>query len=131
MTDIEALFMYRLQQSEETISDARKMLDAGSSPRSVINRAYYSIFYALLALFLKAGINIKTSKHRGIISIFDKEFVKTGKFDKGFSEMLHATFDARQEGDYKEFVQLSLEDAARYVENASIFLEGVKRFIAL
>jgi hypothetical protein len=41
----------------------QKMLEAGFNPRSIINRAYYSIFYMLLALFLKTDVNIKTSKH--------------------------------------------------------------------
>ena len=75
MTDKQALFTYRLKQAEETLSDAEKTLQNHLSPRSIINRAYHSMFYTVLALFLKAGINIKTSKHIGVISIFDKEFV--------------------------------------------------------
>lgn len=72
MTDRETLFLYRLKQAEETLSEAQKMLEEGFSPRSIINRAYYSLFYMLLALFLKTGVNIKTSKHMGVISLFDK-----------------------------------------------------------
>ena len=82
MTDKQVLFTYRLTQADETLSDAKRMLQNKLSPRSIINRAYYSMFYALLALFLKADINLKTSKHAGVISIFDKEFVHTGKIDK-------------------------------------------------
>ena len=76
MTDKQALFTYRLTQAEETLSDVKKMLEDKLSPRSIINRAYYSMFYAVLALFLKADINLKTSKHAGVISIFDNEFVR-------------------------------------------------------
>jgi uncharacterized protein (UPF0332 family) len=75
------------------------------------------MFYALLALFLKADINAKTSKHIGIISMFDKEFVRTGKIDKYYSTILHEAFDTRQEGDYKEFVSLSLEEASHFVKS--------------
>lgn len=75
MTDKETLFLYRLNQAEETLIEAEKMITNNFSPRTIINRAYYSMFYALLALFLKTGINIKTSKHIGIISLFDKEFI--------------------------------------------------------
>jgi uncharacterized protein (UPF0332 family) len=74
MTDMEALYKYRLDQVETTLDDAKKMLQAKVSPRSIINRAYYSMFYMLLALFIKMNINIKTSKHAGIISLFDIEF---------------------------------------------------------
>ncbi len=55
MTDTEALFHYRLQQAEETLIEAKKMADSKFSPRSIINRAYYSLFYALLALFINSS----------------------------------------------------------------------------
>jgi uncharacterized protein (UPF0332 family) len=129
MTDKEALFSYRLQQAEETLRESKKMLESGFSTRSIINRAYYSTFYALLALFIKTGMNVKTSKHIGIISLFDKEFVKTGKLDKYYSKILHDIFDARQEGDYKEYVQFTAEDAADSVKFAGEFLEGIKKFL--
>jgi len=129
MTDKETLFSYRFQQAEETLSEAKKMLEDSFSSRSIINRSYYSMFYALLALFLKTGINTKTSKHIGVISLFDKEFVKTGKIDKHYSTILHETFDARQEGDYKEFIELSLEDASHFVKLAEEFLEGIRNIV--
>jgi len=53
MTDKQALVAYRLKQAEETLADAKKMIRENISTRSIINRAYYSMFYALLALFLK------------------------------------------------------------------------------
>jgi uncharacterized protein (UPF0332 family) len=129
MTDKETLFSYRFQQSEETLSEAKKMLEDSFSSRSIINRSYYSMFYALPALFLKTGINTKTSKHIGVISLFDKEFVKTGKIDKHYSTILHETFDARQEGDYKEFIELSLEDASHFMKLAEEFLEGIRNIV--
>jgi uncharacterized protein (UPF0332 family) len=129
MTDKQALFTYRLTQAEETLSDAKKMLEDKLSPRSIVNRAYYSIFYAVLALFLKSDINLKTSKHAGIISIFDKEFVNPGKIDKHYSKILHKIFEARQEGDYKEFVKLSHEDASGLVTLAEEFIVSIKKVI--
>ena len=127
MTDKQALFSYRLRQAEETLSDARKMLEDKLSPRSILNRAYYSLFYAVLALLLKADTDLKTSKRAGIISIFDREFIHTGKIDKHYSKILHKMFQARQEGDYKEFVEWSHEDASEFVELATEFLEGIKK----
>jgi uncharacterized protein (UPF0332 family) len=53
MTDKDALFEYRMQQALTTLDDAKKMLQQEISPRSVINRAYYSMFYMVMALFLK------------------------------------------------------------------------------
>lgn len=129
MTDIQALLNYRLNQAEETILDAEQMLKNKVSPRSIINRAYYAVFYSILALFLKTNINLKTSKHSGIISIFDKEFIHTSKIDKYYSKILHKLFDARQEGDYKEFVEASKENATEFVKLASEFLKEIKKLI--
>jgi uncharacterized protein len=129
MTDKQTLFHYRLDQAEETLADAEKMLAQNISPRSVINRAYYSMFYALLALYLASEINPRTSKHSGVIALFDKEFVHTGKIEPYFSKILHKLFAARQEGDYKELVILTREDASDHLKLAGEFVTKIKNFI--
>lgn len=126
MTDKEALSVYRFKQAEETLSEAERMVRENFSPRSIINRAYYSLFYSVLALFLKADINVKTSKHSGIISVFDKEFVKIGKIDKRYSKIFHDAFDDRQEGDYKELIEIPFEKTTEHVKLAREFLTAVK-----
>jgi hypothetical protein len=129
MTDKEALFTYRLKQAEETLLDAERMLQGGFSSRSITNRAYYSMFYAVLALFLKADMRIKTSKHIGVISIFDKEFILTGKIDKYYSEILHKMFNIRQKGDYKDLIEIAIEEAAEHVRLANEFIEYIKNYM--
>ena len=129
MTDRRALLEYRLQEAEETLADAEKMIETALSPRSIINRAYYAMFYAILALFLHRDINPKTSKHSGVISIFDREFVHAGSIDAQYSKALHKMFDARQQADYKELVTVSAEDAAGYVTLAKDFVQALKTFI--
>ncbi len=126
MTDKEALYLYRLQQAEETLRDAENMLAERLTPRSIVNRAYYSMFYVTLALFIKTGINPKTSKHKGIISLFDQEFVKSGRIERRYSKMFHNTFDERLESDYKELFAVSFEEAAKYVKEAREFFERIK-----
>lgn len=78
---------------------------------------------------MKEDINLKTSKHAGVISIFDKEFVHKGKIDKHYSKILHNVFNTRQKGDYKEFVNLSHEDSAKFVTLAEEFINGIKKNI--
>jgi len=129
MTDKEALFTYRLKQAEETLLDAERMLQGTFSSRSITNRAYYSMFYAVLALFLKADMRIKTSKHIGVISIFDKEFILTGKIDKYYSEILHKMFNIRQKGDYKDLIEIAIEEAAEHVRLANEFIEYIKNYM--
>lgn len=87
------------------------------------------MFYAVLALFVRADVELKTSEHSGVISTFDLEFVRSGKIDKRYSKALHKMYDARQEGDYRELVELTVEDAAQAVDTARQFLAGIKAYI--
>ena len=130
MTDQEALYLYRIKEADETLSDAKKMLEGDFSARSITNRAYYAMFYGLLALFLKSGIDLKTSKHVGVISLFDREFIHTNKIDKHYSVILHKMFTERQKSDYKDLVETSAKDASEHVMLAADFLRLIKEFIA-
>jgi uncharacterized protein (UPF0332 family) len=58
--------------------------------------------------------------------LFDREFINAGKIEKKYSNILHETFEARQEGDYKEFIEFSHIEAAEYLRNAKEFLERIK-----
>jgi uncharacterized protein (UPF0332 family) len=122
MTDLDALFSFRLEQARETLREAERMLQESFSARSVVNRAYYAVFYALLALFIKSGINVASSKHAGIITTFDREFIRAGAYDKRFSKMVHRLFDLRQEADYREFASITLDDAGDLVRQVREFI---------
>jgi uncharacterized protein (UPF0332 family) len=76
----------------------------------------------VLALFVRTGTIINTAKHSGVIAVFDKEFVHTGKIEKAFSRILHDLFDARQEFDYKELVNPTVEEAGERLRMARDFV---------
>ena len=80
--EIQTLIQYRLEQAKTALDDARFLLEGRRSPQSIVNRAYYAMFYAALALLQKIGKI--PSKHIGVISLFDTEFVLTGLFPKNF-----------------------------------------------
>ena len=72
--DIHTLIKYRLEEAENSIKEAEVLLREGMSLRSVMNRLYYAMFYAVLALLQEKELG--TSKHYGAISLFDREFIK-------------------------------------------------------
>lgn len=125
MTDTQTLFQHRLHEAEETLADAKKMQQNGISARSVVNRAYYSMFYGVLALFLSHDITHKTSKHSGVISFFDQMFVKASKLSREYSKVRHRIFEVRQESDYREMTQITPEEAEEYIQMAEFFLQGL------
>lgn len=78
----EALVTYRLGQADDALCSAQNLLASGLR-RDSVNRSYYAMFYAVLALLVTRQMG--TSKHQGVISLFDKEFVKKGVFSKDLS----------------------------------------------
>lgn len=130
MTDKETLFNFRLLQADETLQDIDNLIASQSSSRSIVNRSYYAMFYAILALFLRRDIAHTSSKHSGIISNFDKEIVHSGLIDVSFSRVLHQTFEARQKLDYKDIIELSQDDAIRLAGKAREFVAAIKELIA-
>jgi len=126
MTDRETIFGYRMGQTEETLSEAVRMMETGFSPRAIINRSYYAMFYAVLALFIHSNTPHKTSKHSGVIGILNKEFIHAGKLDARFAKMLYDLFDKRMESDYRDFAEVSEEDAQNAVLAAQEFVTAIK-----
>lgn len=74
----EVLIKYRLDQAKET-EKVVDLLIANNELSTAVNRIYYGIFYALLALALKN--KSETSKHEQLIGWFNKNFIHTGKVD--------------------------------------------------
>ena len=124
--NIRALVAYRVDQADESLSAARILLKEGLL-RPAINRAYYAMFYGVLALL--ATRTKETSKHSGAIALFDREFVKTGVFTKDLSRRLHDAFDLRQRCDYVSEGHASREEADSTLANAVSFVQEVKRHL--
>jgi uncharacterized protein (UPF0332 family) len=120
---LEDLLRYRLEQAHETLREAEILLDEAAL-RGAVNRAYYAMFYALLALL--ATKQLGTSKHSGAISLFDREFVKMGLFPRELSRALHLAFERRQSHDYGEMVPITHEIAAESLADARAFVAAIE-----
>ena len=117
---------YRLQQAYETLQEAEGLCGM-SLWRGTINRAYYAMFYAVLALaVLRQQV---TSKHSGVLAFFDREFVKTGIFPKELSHSFHRAFESRQTNDYGEIFTVSGEEAKQTLEEARNFVSSIENYI--
>jgi uncharacterized protein (UPF0332 family) len=123
---IDALVRYRLEQADEALAAAVLNLTNGLH-RSAVNRAYYAMFYAVLALL--AGRQSETSRHSGAISQFDQLYVKPALLPKDFSRWLHDAFLNRQAADYGSELKLSHEDIEVLVAHARDFLAGIRQFL--
>jgi len=124
--DREALVDYRLQRARETLGDAHLLYDRKGSLWSVINRAYYVMFYAVLALLTSVGKG--ASKHSGVLTMFDEHFIKPGHLPKAMSKAIHKAFDLRQIGDYRELATLDKEHVTEILTLADEFVEKVVQY---
>ena len=123
---LQLLVKYRLTEAKATLREAEILLEC-SAFRGSINRSYYAMFYALLGLLATRGLG--TSKHSGVMSLFDREFVKTGIFSKELSRSLHRAFDERQANDYGEMLEPDQDLAAGLLKQASVFTDEISIYL--
>ncbi len=125
---VATLIKYRIEQANKAIEDAQCLEAGNGSPRSIINRAYYAMFYAVLALLLREGKSY--AKHSGVIGAFDTAFVRAGLLPKRLSADLHKMFELRQEHDYKIVCEPDPEEAHDAVDTAKLFVEAIEQFLS-
>ncbi len=127
--EVKILIRHRLEQAETALNDAKFLLEGNPGTQSIVNRAYYAMFYSSLVLLQKTGK--VPSKHSGVISLFDTEFVLKGIFQKDLSIVFHKAFEIRQVSDYKTLKSVSKEKAEEIFNNASFFVETVAKYLSL
>lgn len=118
------LIQYRLDLAQEMLRDARLLKENGGSPVSIVNRAYYSVFYAALALLATA--DVEPNKHSGVLAKFDELFVRQAIFPKEMSRILHHAFDMRQAGDYQKSRVITEEQAVHVLASAEEFVRTIQ-----
>lgn len=118
---------YRLEMAKERLHSSEILLKDGSYKDS-IGRSYYAMFTSVRALLAMEGQDF--SKHAGVIAYFQKEFVKTGKFDKKYSKYISQAFQIRNNTDYADFFIVSMQDAKEQYDKAKEFLEVIEKYIA-
>lgn len=116
----------RLDKAKQLLSEAQKMIEFEMF-ESAANRSYYSIFHSMRAVLALDGEDFK--KHSGVIQYFQREYIKTGVFDKHFSKVIKSAFTLRTESDYEDFYIISKEEVQLQVEEANTFYEAVSQYI--
>jgi len=120
------LSFYRLNKAKRDLEDSKKTLELEMYDNAA-NRSYYAIFHAARAVFALDGRDFK--KHSGVISNFQKDYIKTEIFDKTMSNIIKSAFDIRNETDYEDFYVVPKEDVKRQVEEAELFVSNIENYI--
>jgi uncharacterized protein (UPF0332 family) len=125
MTEADVIQL-RLEQAQESLKEAETPKN-NDLFRGTINRAYYAMFYAVMALAVQKSYI--SSKHAGIIAFFDKEYIKTNIFPVGLSRSLHLGFDRRQSSDYGEVWTVDEDEASLGLAQATDFVQAIEAYL--
>jgi len=120
------LIKYRLDQAFETIEDVSLLINHDRK-RAAINRIYYGMFYALLALGLK--YSFETSKHNQLIGWFNKNFIHEGLIETKYGQIINKAFNRRTKGDYDSFVEFEKELVLEMFDEMKDFIKSLSQFI--
>jgi uncharacterized protein (UPF0332 family) len=106
---------YWLTMAGEALDSATSELAAGRIPFSV-NRSYYACFYAATAVLLLRGSRF--AKHSGLRAAIHRDLVKPGEVSVEVGRTYDRLFELRQQGDYTELAELTVDDARSAAEAA-------------
>ena len=120
------LSAHRFKRAKEELSTAELLLRS-TNFRSSINRSYYAIFHAIRAINALDGFD--SSKHSGVISHFNQEYVKTGIFQKEASKIIRNASELREQADYEDFYEATQEEASDVFEQATIFIAEAEKYL--
>ena len=117
---------YRFHRAEESYEEAL-ILAERERWNAVINRLYYSCFYAVIALLLKH--DVETQSHDGARTQFGLLFIKTGKIDKAYGKLFTKLFDYRQKGDYGDLYDYDEDIVKPLIGAVKAFTEAIGKHI--
>ncbi|MEW6096869.1 MAG: HEPN domain-containing protein [bacterium] len=113
---------YRINKAKEMIVESEDNLLQKHYALSV-NRSYYAMFTSARALL--AMKEVDSSKHSGVIALFNQHIIKPGFFPKEFSKFLSKAKNLRENADYGDFVEITKKDAQVQLEYAKQFVKEV------
>lgn len=87
------------------------------------------LFFSAVRAVL-AENKVDFSKHAGVISYFQKEYVKTNIFDVKYSKILQNAFQIRNICDYDDFYLATKSSAEEQYNNAQEMIEAIERYLS-
>jgi uncharacterized protein (UPF0332 family) len=127
LTDEErdAIVQYRVEKALNALNDIHKILPM-EVWATIANRMYYALYYAVSALLIKDGH--KVSSHKGVISLYNLYYIKTGILSLEDGGLFGSVFAFRQGSDYDDFIDASEKDVKEYLPQVETL---VKKIISL
>ena len=120
------LSKYRFENGLDDLDTARKNVESGKY-RQAVNRSYYAVFHIMRAVTALDGFD--SSKHSGIKSYFNRQYVKEGVFDREISKKIESLYTMRENADYQDFYVVSKETAEEQIKIAEEIVNLIKPYL--
>ncbi|MEW5983060.1 MAG: HEPN domain-containing protein [Acidobacteriota bacterium] len=124
--DLRALVGHRLTRAYETLAEARGLCQM-NAPGGALNRLYYAALYAARALL--ATEQVDSSKHSGVIALFQRHFVKSGIISPDRFRVFPRAFEKRLKSDYGDFATSTMDEVNVVSTEIEAFLRDCERIL--
>ena len=120
------LALYRIERAKEEC-DTAELLYKKNKLLAANNRAYYSIFYSIRAVFAMERIDFK--RHKDVLAYFNKNYIKTEIFPRKLGKRIILASKIREDSDYDEEYEPSNESTVLQIETAKELTTLVENYI--
>ena len=120
------LALYRIERAKEEC-DTAELLYKKNKLLAANNRAYYSIFYSIRAVFAMERIDFK--RHKDVLAYFNKNYIKTEIFPRKLGKRIILASKIREDSDYDEEYEPSNEATFLQIETAKELTALVEKYI--
>lgn len=117
---------YRLENAQNTLAEVQSHIGNGFY-NTAVNRMYYACFYAVSALLIANGIQVKS--HEGVRQQLGLHFVLTGKISKELGQFYGLLFSKRTAGDYEDFLTHNKETADALYPRCVEFISQISAIV--
>lgn len=126
MNPSDELAHHRIARAHEALDEADLLIDQRHFS-GALNRLYYAAFYAARALL--ATRNLDSSRHSGVIGLFQEHFVRTGLVSTEVARALPRAFEKRQTSDYGDFSEPTSEEVLSLRVQVRAFVASCEKIL--
>lgn len=120
------LAIYRLERAKEDLNTAMNNYEQ-KDYRAANNRAYYSIFHSIRAVFALKSIDFR--RHKDVIAYFNKNYIHTDIFPRKIGHKISIASKIREDSDYDDDFIPNTEQTIEQIKSAKELLEIVEKYI--
>jgi uncharacterized protein (UPF0332 family) len=115
-----ALARHRIERARAALEEANLLIGQRLFAGAV-NRVYYAAFYAARALL--ATRELDSSRHSGVIALFQEHFVRSGLVPADVARALPRAFEKRQTSDYGDFSEPDQDEVLALRDQVVAFVQ--------